>query len=86
MNVAGDHLRFGPGQLELDDLYLLRLQRTGCTIQIILGRANRNTTEAGRNAYDSDHLSASATLPVPDQYQQERASSTSIPVCTTILT
>ena len=38
MNVAGDHPRFGPGQLELRDIDLLELRRTGCTVQIILGR------------------------------------------------
>lgn len=53
MSVGGDHLRFGPGHVELRDLYLLELQRTDSTVQIILGcHANSGATEAGRKVND----------------------------------
>jgi hypothetical protein len=42
--VDEDQLQFGPGHLEFSDLYLLELRRTGSTVQIVLGYAEKETS------------------------------------------
>lgn len=81
VNVTGDHLRFGPGRVELRDLYLLELRRTGCTVQIILGRCiNSTTTETltSRNINDVGALAVSAASAPFVQHLEKPATSSHI--------
>lgn len=44
MNVDGDYyVRFGPGCVELQDLFLLEIHQHGSTLQLILARTVVNT-------------------------------------------